>query len=289
MKVLLFGSTGQVGQAFCSICPDWIDLVSLMRESVNLNLQNNISESIQSIQPDLILNAAAFTNVDLAETEREEAFAINQYAPKQIAHDAKKLGVPLIHISTDFVFDGSGTRPWEASDTPKPTNIYGKSKWAGEQEIIEAGCLFCILRTSWVFSENRNNFVKSIFKFAKSKESIDVVFDQYGGPTPALAIAKACLEIISHYKRNKFQGGIFHYSGSPNTNWASFAEHIIKCMNSNTKINKIPAKEYDSASTRPENSRLNCDSLFSTYNIERPEWRNSVAEAIAILEEKYEQ
>ena len=117
-----------MGQAFCSICPDWIDLVPLIREDVNLNLHNNISESIQSIQPDLILNAAAFTNVDLAETEREEAFAINQYAPKQIAHDAKKLGVPLIHISTDFVFDGSGTRPWEASDIPKPTNIYGKSK-----------------------------------------------------------------------------------------------------------------------------------------------------------------
>ncbi len=289
MKVLLFGAAGQVGQAFCSISPDWIDLIPLTREDANLNSSHEISKVIELTQPDIILNAAAFTNVDLAETEMETAFSINQYAPKHIAFHAKSLGVPLIHISTDCVFDGSGITPWEIDDIPKPLNIYGKSKLAGEQEIIDSGCLFCILRTSWVFSADSTNFVKSIFKLSKIKKSIDVVSDQFGGPTPALAIANACIQVILHHKKESFKAGIYHYAGFPNTNWSSFAEQIIKRIDSNTKINKIDAKKYNAASIKPENSRLNCESFISTYNIKRPDWRDGLNEVLAILEEKYEQ
>lgn len=283
MIVLLFGQGGQVGLELKKSCPSSISLISKSSIDVNFTSLDDISDCIYQSKPDFIINAAAFTDVEKAEADPDQVFQVNSLAPETIAMHAKNLNIPLLHISTDFVFDGSGNKPWLPKDKANPANIYGKSKADGERRIIQSGCKYCVLRTSWIFSEHNKNFLKTVINISKTNKSISVVNDQIGGPTSARSIAGACYKIIDSYSKNKFVSGIFHFTGYPDVSWAAFAKAIFSLMRSDTRVKEISSAEFKSVARRPKNAQLNCDSLYSTYNIKRSSWKLDLVEVIKAL------
>lgn len=283
MKILLFGHNGQVGKELIKSCPSSISLISKSSADIDFVSPDDISNCIIQLKPDFVINAAAFTDVEKAEINADQAFQINAKAPEIIAIEAKKLDIPLLHISTDYVFDGSGNKPWMPEDEVNPISVYGQSKSDGERRIIQSGCKYCILRTSWIYSEHNKNFLKTVISLSKKNKSIQVVFDQIGGPTSAQSVAETCYKIIDSYSNNNFISGIFHFTGYPDVSWANFAEVILSSMGSDAKVQKIPSSEYKSAVCRPKNARLNCDSLYSTYNIKRSNWKVDLAKVINTL------
>lgn len=283
MKVLLFGKNGQVGLALQKHRPKSINLVSRNSSEVNFLNAEDVVSSIYNSKPDFIINAAAYTDVENAESNEQEAFKINAYAPEIIAIEAKNLNIPFLHLSTDYVFDGTGTTPWKPEDKVNPINIYGKSKCDGEKRILKVNGKYFILRTSWVFSEHNKNFLKSIINLARNNDEISIVSDQMGGPTSAESIAIACYKVIEAYSNKQFSSGIYHFSGFPYVSWADFAKAILLQINDTTCIHEITSLEFEVLAARPKNSRLNCDSLFSSYNIEQPSWENDLLNVIGAL------
>ncbi len=283
MKVLLFGKNSQVGLTLLKHKPKLINLISINSSEVDFLNASDIASCIFNLKPDFIINAAAYTDVENAELNQDEAFNINANAPEIIAIEAKKINVPLLHISTDYVFDGTGVMPWKPEDKVNPINVYGKSKCDGEKRISNVNGKYCILRTSWVFSEHNKNFLKSVINLANKKNEISIIADQIGGPTSAESIAKACYRLIEAYSNERFVSGIFHFSGFPYVSWADFAKAILLKMNYTTHINEITSLEFEVLATRPKNSRLDCDSLFSTYNIKQPSWENDLVNVIEAL------
>ena len=283
-KVLVTASNGQVGYLLSQKLEklkEEFELFSFDRAALDISSQNDLAEKFDDIQPDIIINCAAHTGVDKAETDIENSFAINELGPKYLAEQALKHNTLLIHISTDYVFDGNKAEPYLETDTPNPQGVYGKSKLAGENAIQGIGCKNVILRTAWVFGEHGNNFVKTMLKLGKAREELSVIGDQFGGPTYAGDIADAAIAIAKQYESTQ-QSGVYHYSGYPHVSWYEFAKSIFDYANQAEislaleTLNEIPANAYPLPAPRPANSRLDCTKLESSFGITPSDWQSTL-------------
>ncbi|WP_136444145.1 dTDP-4-dehydrorhamnose reductase [Pacificoceanicola onchidii] len=277
--ILVFGKTGQVASELARRAPE---AVFLGRDQADLSNPAACAEAIRQHQPKAVINAAAYTAVDKAEEEEALATVINGDAPTAMARACAGLGIPFIHISTDYVFDGSGETPWQPSDPVAPLGAYGRSKLAGEQGILGTAAQATILRTSWVFSAHGNNFVKTMLRLAETRDALNVVDDQIGGPTPASGIAEACLTIAEKMMSGQ-GGGVYHYGGQPPASWACFARETFALAGKEVAVTGIPSSDYPTPAARPLNSRLNCESLTADFGISPPDWKAALAETVTEL------
>lgn len=275
--ILVFGKKGQVARAIKCLEP-LTQCVS--RTQVNLAVTGRARDHILREQPVAVINAAAYTAVDRAESEPEAAFRLNAAAPGEMAQACRELDIPLVHLSSDYVFDGSGSAPRRPDEPTGPVNVYGQSKLAGEQQVVEAGGRFIILRTSWVFSGTGTNFVKRMLQLSTVRDELTVVADQVGGPTPAIAIAQASLRAAELLRTRPELSGIYHLSGQPDVSWAEFGRTIMQLANRSTRIVDVATREYPNAAKRPLNSRLDCSDTAAKLGIERPEWYPAVQQII---------
>lgn len=283
-RVLVTASNGQVGYLLSQKLAklnDEFELFSFNRAGLDISSQDDVAEKCNDIQPDIIINCAAHTGVDKAETDIENSFAINELGPKYLAEQALKQDALLIHISTDYVFDGNKAEPYFETDTPNPQGVYGKSKLAGEQAIQHINCKQVILRTAWVFGEHGNNFVKTMLKLGQAREELGIIGDQFGGPTYAGDIADAAITIANQYESTQ-QSGVYHFSGYPHVSWYQFAKTIFEYANIAEIplvlkiLNEIPANAYPLPAPRPENSRLECTKIESMFGIKTSNWQEAL-------------
>lgn len=283
-RVLVTACNGQVGYLLSQKLEklkDEFELFSFDRAGLDITSKDCVSEKCNEIQPDIIINCAAHTGVDKAETDVENSFAINELGPKYLAEQALKHNALLIHISTDYVFDGKKAEPYVETDIPNPQGIYGKSKLAGEQAIKNRGCKHVILRTAWVFGEHGNNFVKTMLKLGNVRGELGIIGDQFGGPTYAGDIAEAAICIGKQYK-NEIESGVYHFSGYPHVSWYEFACEIFSAARINLNehktpmLNEIEAVEYPLPAARPTNSRLNCDKITKEFAIKQSDWKHAL-------------
>lgn len=279
MKILLFGKTGQVAKELCNRP----NVTAIGRDKADFTEPQKIIEIVKSTDADIIINAVAYTSVDLAEEEFELANIINGTTVKELAKVSASRNIPFLHISTDYVFKGDGNLNWKTSDQTNPQNSYGKSKLIGESGILEAGGPHVILRTSWVFSSHGNNFVKTMLRLASNNNELSIIKDQIGGPTCAKDIADALWKIASDFYAGNGITGIYHFSGKPNSSWANFASEIFSQSQQDIKIKQILTKDFLTKAKRPLNSRLDCSSLRIDYGIKQPEWKKSLTNVLANL------
>lgn len=275
MKTLVFGSSGQVATCL----QEQADVIALNRDQADLGSPDMLRAAIEATDADVIINAAAYTAVDKAETDTDQAEQVNHLAVGTMARAAAKRDIPFLHISTDYVFPGDGTTPWKPTDATGPLGVYGATKLRGEDAVRAAGGRHAILRTSWVFSAHGNNFVKTMLRLGKERDALTIVGDQIGGPTAAGDIASALLTIA----QDLHTSGTYHFSGAPDCSWADFATEIFAQSGINCAVTPIPTTDYPTPATRPLNSRLNCDSLNADYGIVRPDWRASLASVLKEL------
>ncbi|WP_428514411.1 dTDP-4-dehydrorhamnose reductase [Roseovarius sp.] len=282
MNTLVFGSSGQVATELRRSAPD---ATFLGRDSADLTDPAACAAAIAAHRPDLVINAAAYTAVDRAEEEEALAHIINADAPGAMARAAAELGVPFVHISTDYVFEGTGTRPWAPSDATAPQNAYGRTKLAGEEAVRAAGGVHAILRTSWVVSAHGANFVKTMLRLGAERDALTIVADQVGGPTPARDIATACLSIGDALRRDPALSGTFHFSGGPDVSWADFARAIFDNAGLSCAVTDIPTADYPTPAARPLNSRLDCTRTETVFGLSRPDWRDGLDDILKALKE----
>lgn len=272
MKLLVFGKTGQVARELQRLAPD---ATYLGRDEADLMNPTACAAVITASDVDAVINAAAWTAVDKAEAEEAAATTVNGDAPTAMARAAAEKGIPFLHISTDYVFDGTGDQPFTPDHSTAPLGAYGRSKLAGEQGVRAAGGPHLILRTSWVVSAHGANFVKTMLRLGAERESLRVVADQIGGPTPASAIAEALL-VAAQAMVAGARGGTHHLSGQPDTSWADFARRIMADARLPCRIEDILTSEYPTPARRPLNSRLDCSALTEAFGIPRPDWRQGL-------------
>ncbi len=261
------------------------DVVCLDRVSADLSDPSACAQAIRSHAPDAVINAAAYTAVDRAEEYEAQATIINGEAPDVMAQTCAELGIPLVHISTDYVFDGGGDRPWHPEDATAPLGAYGRSKLRGEQAVTGAGGAYAILRTSWVVSAHGANFVKTMLRLGRERDRLTIVADQIGGPTPARAIAAACIVIAGQLAADPDKAGIYHFSGAPDVSWAGFAREIFAQLGITCDVADIPSSDYPTPARRPLNSRLDCTTLETVFGISRPDWRQGLKDILKDLGE----
>ena len=281
--MLAFGKSGQVGRELRALTVDGMVLQCLGRDEADLADPSSVAKVVLALKPDAVINAAAYTAVDSAEDEPVLAHAVNGEAPGEMARACEALGIPFVHISKDYVFDGSGSEAWAPDDATGPLGVYGASKLAGEHAVQAAGGCTAILRTSWVFSAHGANYVKTMLRLGSERDALSVVSDQIGGPTPASAIARACLGIAMQFGSGKGTPGIYHFAGAPDTSWAGFAGEIFDQAGIDCRVDSIPSTNYPTPAARPLNSRLDCSSLESKFGIARPDWRSDLATVLKEL------
>ena len=274
MNVLVFGSTGQVAWEIERRGGERV--TTLSRKQANLEDPDACAAAIKKSAPGAVINAAAFTAVDAAESQADTAQIVNGKAPGAMAKACAGLDIPFVHLSTDYVFSGEGKRSWQAHDTPAPVNTYGKTKLAGERGVVAAGGRHVVLRTSWVFAAHGQNFVASMLRLSQDRERLGVVSDQVGGPTPAADIADACLAIAAGLAEDGGKAGIYHLSGAPDVSWMDFAQEIFRQKRRKIKLNAIPTSAYPTPAARPLNSRLDCESTRKVFSIDRPDWKKGL-------------
>lgn len=279
--LLVFGHSGQVAQELRLLVPG---AQFLDRTQADLTDPEACAAAIHSIRPRAVLNAAAYTAVDRAETDLETARLVNAIAPGKMAQAAAGLGVPFLHVSTDYVFAGSGDRAWREDDATGPLGAYGATKLAGEQAVAAAGGQWAVLRTSWVFSAHGANFVKTMLRLGAEREELGIVADQIGGPTPAAAIAGALITMARTMLDDGSKGGVYHFSGAPDVSWADFAAEIFLQAGLATRIRRIETADYPTPAQRPLNSRLDCARIADDFGIQRPDWRDGLATVLSQLE-----
>ncbi len=273
MTVLVFGCSGQLARALAR----HDGVTTLGRDQVDLADAEAPVRAIEAANPEFVVNAAAYTQVDQAEEDEALATLINGVAPGRMAEACAARDVPLVHVSTDYVFDGAGDQPFAPDAPTAPLNAYGRSKRAGELAVDAAGGAFAILRTSWVFDGTGPNFVTTMLRLGAEQESLRVVADQNGGPTPAAALAEACLTVGDHLLRKPEDAGLYHYSGAPNTSWAGFARAIFQAADLTCRVEEIETADFPRPARRPLNSRLNCDTTEAVFELRRPDWQASLA------------
>ncbi len=279
--ILVFGKNGQVSRELRKDP----EVQALDRQQADLMDPAACAAKIASLRPSAVINAAAYTAVDKAETDQSRANTINGDAPAAMAEACAKLGIPFIHISTDYVFEGTGDHPQRPDQPTNPQGVYGRSKRSGELGIEAAGGTYVILRTSWVYSATGSNFVKTMLRLGHERDAIPCVADQIGGPTPASAIAEACLKIARHLMSDPSSTGIYHLSGAPDCSWADFARAIFDVAGLDCDVQDVPSTEFKSDAVRPLNSRMDCSSTLASFGIARPDWRGSLAPLIAQIKE----
>lgn len=288
-NILLLGSSGQLGVELQRLLPE-TDLHALSRRDVDLTDGHAIRSVIRRIRPGVIVNAAAYTAVDRAESEPELARAVNAIAPAIMAEEARSLDAWLLHFSTDYVFDGSSARPWIESDTPNPLNVYGRTKLEGERGIASTGCRHLIFRTSWVYASHGANFLRTILRLAGERDKLTIVDDQTGAPTSATQLARATAPILkelSDQSRPPLKSGIYHMTCSGSTTWFGFAQAIIASSRSGGRtpeVIPISTEQYPTPARRPRNSTLNCDKLERTMGIRLAPWQSALDEVMAELD-----
>jgi dTDP-4-dehydrorhamnose reductase len=278
MKILVFGRTGQVATELQLRA----DVTALGRAEADLGDPAACAAAIIAYQPDVVINAAAYTAVDLAQEQAALAQTVNGDAPGAMARACASLDIPFLHISTDYVFDGSGTAPWRVNDPVAPLGVYGSTKAAGEDAVRAAGGRYGIMRTSWVFSAHGANFVKTMLRLSETRDALNVVNDQIGGPTPAGAIADALLAMAQAMVAGH-KGGTYHYAGSPAVSWEDFAREIFATAQRAVTVTGITTAQYPTPAKRPLNSRLDCSVLGTDFNISPPDWKTDLANIVSDL------
>lgn len=290
MKILILGKNGQVGWELQRALAPLGEVIALDRSGYDaksilcgdLSNLEDLHQTIAGLQPDVIVNAAAYTAVDRAESEPELARLINAQAPKLLAKEAKKIGALLIHYSTDYVFNGEDEVPWREVDQPAPINQYGQSKLEGEQAIQRSGCKYLIFRTSWVYAAKGNNFAKTMLRLASERQSLSVINDQVGAPTGAALIADCTAHAVHQSIRNSNLLGLYHLTASGQTTWYEYAKLVIEHAQSMgiklavEEVVAITTADYPTPATRPHNSRLDTTKFCNSFNLVLPQWQDGV-------------
>lgn len=282
-KILIIGSNGQLGNCLKKISEEYLDKFEFhFTSSSELDITNvdSIENYFESLKPHYCINASAYTAVDKAEEDSENAFNVNAVGVGLLAEICKNFNTELVHVSTDYVFDGDTEMSYSEDNFTNPVGIYGKSKLAGEELAIENNPKTIILRTSWLYSEFNKNFVKTMLSLFSTKKEIGVVGDQYGQPTNANDLARAIMDIITSSKR---EYGVFHFSNYPETTWFDFAKKIAEFSNSEIQVNSLTTEEYPTLAKRPKRSTMDLDKIERVYGIEPIHWENSLENCLQIL------
>lgn len=277
-KILILGSYGQVGWELRRTLAPLGQIIAHDRDTFDLTSADFIKKSLHDIKPAVIVNAAAYTAVDKAESDRDACMSVNALAPQILAEEAKKIKALMIHYSTDYVFDGSSSHPYKESDHPNPLNIYAHSKLQGDQAIMTSGCPHVILRTSWVYGSRGHNFLLTMLKLGQQRDLLKIVDDQIGAPTWSRLIAESTAQVISKYQG---QDGVYNLTSQGQTSWFGFAQAIFDLYSSkkNLKIPQlisIPSSEYPTPAKRPQNSLLCHEKLIKTFGIRMPDWKHAL-------------
>lgn len=286
MTILVFGKTGQVARELQAFASGIEPVIALGREEADLTEPGACAAAIEDYASTAVINAAAYTAVDRAEDEAELATQINGAAPAEMARACAARDIPFVHLSTDYVFDGSGDAPWRPDSPVAPISSYGRSKLVGERGVVEAGGRYAILRTSWVFSAHGQNFVKTMLRLGTEREQLRVVADQIGGPTSAAAVAQACLAIAKQLACDPSKSGSYHFSGVPDASWADFARAIFAQAGLVCEVVDISTTDYPTPACRPANSRLDCSATEAVFRIKRPNWQDGLAAILQALKQK---
>lgn len=293
MKILLFGKGGQVGWELQRSLSVLGEVTALDHDSTehcgDFANPAGVADTVRALRPDVIVNAAAHTAVDKAESEPEYARTLNATAPGAIAHEAARLGAWLVHYSTDYVFDGSGTRPWVETDTPAPLSVYGRTKLEGEQLIAQAGGRHLILRTSWVYAARGGNFAKTMLRLAQERERLTVIDDQWGAPTGADLLADVTAHALRHLQQRPEDAGLYHCVAAGETHWNAYAKFVLEQAQKAqpaikikaTEVAPVPTSAFPTPAVRPHNSRLDTRKLQATFGLQMPHWRQGVARMLA--------
>ena len=283
MTTLVFGKTGQVATELQARGTADTAILAIGREEADLSDPEACAAAIATHQPTAVINAAAYTAVDKAEEEEKLATALNGDAPAAMAQACAHRAIPFVHISTDYVFDGTGEHPWSPDDLTNPIGAYGRSKLAGERGIAQAGGCYAILRTSWVFSAHGNNFVKTMLRLGAERDALSIVADQIGGPTSAGSIAAACLKMAEQLASEPHKTGSYHFSAAPEVSWADFAREIFAQANLDCAVADLSSADYPTPAARPLNSRLDCSATEAVFGVARPDWRSDLSNVIKQL------
>ncbi len=285
MKILVTGANGQVGHCLQQQlqAKGW-DYVALTRNELDISDARAVEKHVAEIKPTVIINAAAYTAVDKAEQEKEIAYAINRDGPANLARAAKSINAAILHISTDYVFAGDAEGSYREDAPTAPQGVYGQSKLDGEQAVIAANDKHIILRTAWVFGEHGNNFVKTMIRLGRTRDTLGIVADQEGGPTYAGDIAAALLQIAQQYAENKtISWGTYHFSGLPHISWFGFAKQIFAEVQQAEiydkpipQLNAITTADYPTPAKRPANSKLDCNKLEQAFGIAPSNWQSAL-------------
>lgn len=283
MRVLITGAQGQVGQELMRSAPQGWQVDGRGSNELDISDAQQVFTVVQAMQPQMIINAAAYTAVDKAESDSQRAFAVNHLGAENLAKAAQALNCPLLHISTDYVFDGNQTRPYTEQDTPAPNSVYGASKWLGEQAITNVCAQHIILRTSWVFGAHGNNFVKTMLRLGQERDALSIVSDQVGGPTSARSIAHALWQITKQFQSSSTCAwGTYHFSGAPTCSWYEFAEEIfaqateLQLIAQRPTLKPIKTSEYPTPAQRPAYSVLDNTRIYQQLNIVQSNWKNEL-------------
>jgi dTDP-4-dehydrorhamnose reductase len=280
VKILLTGRNGQIGWELARVLAPVGEVVAPERGALDLAVPDQIVSAVRSVRPDLIINAAAYTDVDRAEAEPEVALQANAAAPGILADEVRRLGALLIHYSTDYVFDGTKSTPYAEEDPPNPINAYGRSKLAGERAIQASGCRHLILRTGWVYGMRGRNFLLTILRLARKLPELKVVDDQIGAPTWCRDMATATAQLTLGASAGKVEG-LYHLSAAGATSWCGFAREILRERRIGTPLRGIPSAQYPGAARRPSNSRLSSARLLNDCGIALPAWTSSLHDCLA--------
>ena len=279
MVILVTGASGQLGQSIQFIASNYADCKFIFASSQDLDITNqeHVNHFFDTNKIDFCINAAAYTAVDKAETETDKAVSINVLGPKNLAIACQKNNVKLIHVSTDFVFDGASSKPYLETDATNPLGVYGKTKLDGEQAVIDNMKEYFIIRTSWVYSQFGNNFRNTMLRLASERDSLSIVSDQIGSPTNAVDLAKALLSIV---QSNSSKYGIYNFSNEGTASWYDFATEIFRINNVVIEVNPIPTEAFPTPAKRPKYSLLDKSKIKNTFGIEIKTWQESLLQTI---------
>ena len=293
MNILLLGKGGQVGWELQRSLSVLGAVTALDFDSTDhcgdFSHPDGMADTVRALRPDVIVNAAAHTAVDKAESEPDLARLLNATTPGVLAQEAARLGALLVHYSTDYVFDGSGTRPWVETDTPAPLSVYGRTKLEGEQLIAQSGAQHLILRTSWVYAARGGNFAKTMLRLAQERDRLTVIDDQWGAPTGADLLADVTAHAIRHLQTQPQDAGLYHCVASGETNWNLYAKEVLALalqarpaiQLKASEVAPVPTSAFPTPAVRPHNSRLDASRLQATFGLRLPHWRDGVARMLA--------
>ena len=289
MKILILGSQGQLGRClYDQFSRTDYDLIYHSRSETDIADFTETSENLIALNPDIVVNATAYTAVDLAETHESLAYQVNHFAIDNLASQCAKIGSFLIHVSTDYVFDGTASRAYNEQDKTNPQSVYGASKLAGEIAIQRTDCRFLIIRTSWVFSEYGNNFFKTMLRLGAERETLSIVGDQIGCPTYAQDIASLIVDLIPRIEKGSVESGVYHFCGDTACSWYQFAKEIFAQADqlgyrTPKQVQSIATKDYPTPAKRPGYSVFDCTKIENTFNISRSNWRFGIDRVLSIL------